>query len=52
MRFSTRLREAAEGLEATLRVRRRVVSELAADLEDLYGAYRAQGLPGPLPAKR
>jgi hypothetical protein len=39
------LKEAATGLEATLRVRRRVVSELAADLEDLYGAYRAEGLP-------
>jgi len=45
VRFAARLKEAATGLEATLRVRRRVVSELAADLEDLYGAYRAEGLP-------
>lgn len=45
MRFGARLREADVGLEATLRVRRRVVSELAADLEDLYAAYRAEGHP-------
>lgn len=52
MRFAARLKEAATGLEATLRVRRRVVSELAADLEDLYGAYRAEGLPGPEARRR
>jgi len=44
VRFAARLEEAASGLEATLRVRRHVVSELASDLEDLYAAYRAEGL--------
>jgi hypothetical protein len=29
-----------------------VVSELAADLEDLYGVYRAEGLPGPEARRR
>lgn len=52
MRFAARLRDAAAGLEATLRVRRRVVSELAADLEDLYGAYVAEGLSGPEARRR
>ncbi|MGH7480898.1 MAG: permease prefix domain 1-containing protein [Longimicrobiales bacterium] len=51
MRFRTLLEAVAAGLALPRRERRRILEELDADLEDLYAAYRAAGVP-PVEAAR